>query len=181
MTGVGQTPTVQRGYPERQWSAEDLLRHVQPSVIPPAQLSKYLATFQTHGLVSSEEGGFRYRADVPELDTLVQELAKTYNEHPGTLVRSTYPLKDAKIQSFADASRSRRVRLPWRHLRVGLRRSLGRRICASRFSTAPLERALLPWPDDQQRRIVSRSCHVSGLTKPRIATMTSNAGILPTG
>ena len=89
-------------------SPEQIASLMAPAVLTQVQAAKYLETFRLHGLVSSQAGVFRYRPSSPDLDTLVQQLARAYNERPVTLVRLIYAFQDAKIRSFADAFKIRK-------------------------------------------------------------------------
>ena len=82
---------------------EQLVHLVEPAALSEAQATRYLETFRLYGLASWDAGRYQYRPGSAELDQLVQQLAKAYNERPVTLVRLIYTFKDARIRSFADA------------------------------------------------------------------------------
>jgi hypothetical protein len=91
------------GNAETAFTAEQLIHLAQPAVVSEAQATKYLETFRLFGLTSWSAGRYQYRPSSEDLDQLVQQLARAYNERPVTLVRLIYTFKDAKIRSFADA------------------------------------------------------------------------------
>jgi hypothetical protein len=100
-----------RRTPERSWSPADLASQLRPSVpIVDADALKYLETFQTRGLVSTEEDRrVRYRPASEELRMYGDMLALAYKERPVTLIRMIYALRDSRIQTFADAFKLRRT------------------------------------------------------------------------
>lgn len=59
-------------------------------------------------IATNSDGRIQYRADSATMDTLVRTLAQAYNERPVTLIRMIYALRDARIQSFADAFKFRK-------------------------------------------------------------------------
>jgi hypothetical protein len=71
------------------------------------QALKQLAGFESCGVLSNQDGRYRYRPGSP-LAGFVDTLAQAYSERPVTLVRIIYALQDSKIQSFADAFKLRR-------------------------------------------------------------------------
>jgi hypothetical protein len=88
-------------HPGRDWTAEQLVHAIRPTVISDMDVGKSIAIFAERGLVQSDAGGaVRYRPATTELESMVRALAKVYNERPVTLVRTIYTLK---IRSFADA------------------------------------------------------------------------------
>ena len=91
--------------PGRAYALKDLVEALRPTAITEAAAQRYLAQFQSRGLVAAAPEGYRYSPDSPELDSAVRALIKVYNERPVTLVRIIYAPKDEKIRSFADAFR----------------------------------------------------------------------------
>ena len=66
-----------------------------------------LESFVRHGVAAALADGFVYRAP-EEVERHVNTLAQAYKERPVTLFRIIYALRDAKVQSFADAFRLRK-------------------------------------------------------------------------
>jgi len=66
-----------------------------------------LESFVGQGIAAGLADGFVYRAREP-IDGHVSTLAQAYKERPVTLFRVIYALRDAKVQSFADAFRVRK-------------------------------------------------------------------------
>jgi hypothetical protein len=85
------------------FTAEQLTHLAEPAAVSEAETAKYLETFRLFGLTSWDAGRYQYRASSDDLDQLVRQLARAYNERPVTLVRLIYTFKDARIRSFADA------------------------------------------------------------------------------
>jgi hypothetical protein len=85
----------------RDWTAEQLVHAIRPTVMSEVDIGKSLGLFAARGLVEPRaDAAVRYRPATPELESMVRALAKVYNERPVTLVRTIYTLK---IRSFADA------------------------------------------------------------------------------
>ena len=91
---------------QRHWEIDELVAALKPTQIAPPALRKYLARFESLGLVEqTAEGRLSYRAPAGELREVVEALAKAFNEKPVTLVRTIYSLRDTKLRSLADAFR----------------------------------------------------------------------------
>lgn len=101
---------LMRRTPEAAATAAELAARLRPSVpITEAEAAKYLETFQARGLVSAtEEKRAQYRPTSDELRMYGDMLALAYKERPVTLIRMIYALRDARIQTFADAFKLRR-------------------------------------------------------------------------
>jgi len=73
-----------------------------------ADVGRYLELFQARGLLLvGRDKRVQYHAASESLAAHVQTLAQAYQQRPVTLVRMIYALRDAKIQSFADAFKLR--------------------------------------------------------------------------
>jgi hypothetical protein len=96
--------------PERAWPIAELLGRLGPDVrMTEAEAAKQLELFQSRGLVARDaEERVRFHPDSAPLKAHVQALAKAYNQRPVTLIRMIYALRDARIQSFADAFKLRK-------------------------------------------------------------------------
>ena len=101
---------LMRRTPDAAATAAELAARLRPSVpITEAEATKYLETFQARGLVSTtEEKRAQYRPASDELRMYGDMLALAYKERPVTLIRMIYALRDARIQTFADAFKLRR-------------------------------------------------------------------------
>lgn len=92
--------------PDREWHVEELIDGLRPTQLTPGAARKYLARYQSLGLVDEvKDSCYRYRVPAGELQKAVAALSKAYNERPVTLVRIIYSLRDAKLRSLADAFR----------------------------------------------------------------------------
>ena len=89
--------------PSRAFTLEELLDALRPADISEATVEKYLARFESCGLVAREDGAYRYTPTSAECEIAVSALAKLYNERPVTLVRMIYAPKDDQLRAFADA------------------------------------------------------------------------------
>ena len=91
---------------QRSWHVDELVAALHPTQVTPSALRKYLARFESLGLVEqTADNRLRYREPAGELGEAVEALAKAYNERPVTLVRAIYALRDARLRSLADAFR----------------------------------------------------------------------------
>ena len=99
-----------RRTPERRWSVAGLVAELRPSVsLSEAEAAKYLEIFRACGLVAAAEGGeLAYRPASETLRMHGDMLALAYRQRPVTLIRMIYALRDARIQTFADAFKLRR-------------------------------------------------------------------------
>jgi len=93
--------------PETRWEARQAVEALKKSVtISEAEAARFFELFQARSVVTGgPDKRFQYRAATRELEEHVAMLARAYNERPVTLIRVIYGLRDAKIQSFADAFR----------------------------------------------------------------------------
>lgn len=99
-----------RRTPQAATSVQELTRSLRPSVsITEAEAAKYLETFQARGLVAAgPDKRVQYRPASDELRMYGDMLALAYKARPVTLIRMIYALRDARIQTFADAFRLRK-------------------------------------------------------------------------
>lgn len=89
----------------RAYTPREAVNALRPTALTEADARRYLAHFQTRGIVAADAaGGYRYAGD-GDLDRRVQELTRVFNERPVTLVRLIYAGGDEKIRSFAEAFR----------------------------------------------------------------------------
>lgn len=85
------------------WDASQL-----PGNLRSAEAGRYLELFQARGLLLvGPDKRLRYWPASAALATHVRTLAQAYEQRPVTLIRMIYALRDAKIQSFADAFKLR--------------------------------------------------------------------------
>lgn len=91
-------------------SAAELAARLRPSVpINEAEAAMYLELFQARGVVAAAgERRVQYRPASEELRMYGDMLALAYKERPVTLIRMIYALRDARIQTFADAFKLRK-------------------------------------------------------------------------
>jgi hypothetical protein len=96
---------------EKSWLTAELTAALRPSVpIPDADAAKYIELFQARNMVALGEGNrASYRPASEELRMYGDMLALAYKERPVTLIRMIYALRDARIQTFADAFKLRRT------------------------------------------------------------------------
>ena len=99
-----------RRSPDAPASVAELVARLRPSVaITDAEALKYLEAFQARGLTATDEQRrVQYRPATDELRMYGDMLALAYKERPVTLIRMIYALRDARIQTFADAFKLRR-------------------------------------------------------------------------
>ena len=99
-----------RRTPETATNVQELARSLRPSVsITEAEAAKYLETFQARGLVAAgPDKRVQYRPASDELRMYGDMLALAYKARPVTLIRMIYALRDARIQTFAEAFRLRK-------------------------------------------------------------------------
>jgi hypothetical protein len=99
-----------RRMPDTGWSGARLVAELRTSVpISEADAARYLEMFQARGLAAAApEGGVHYRPASDELRMYGDMLALAYKARPVTLIRMIYALRDARIQTFADAFKLRK-------------------------------------------------------------------------
>lgn len=95
-------------HPERDFSAEEIVVLMRPTVVTVPAVKEYTDLLQSSGIVSAADGRFRYGPATGELEGAIGELARAYNERPVTLIATIYRIADARIQSFSDAFKLRR-------------------------------------------------------------------------
>lgn len=89
--------------PARAFTLGELLEKLRPAEVSEATVQKYLARFESCGLVAHEDGAYRFTPSSSECVIAVSALAKLYNERPVTLVRMIYAPKEDPLRAFADA------------------------------------------------------------------------------
>ena len=96
--------------PDFWWDRTQLPAKLRPALsISDAEATRYVEVFQIRGLLAvGPDTRIQYRPGSEELATYVRILAQAYKERPVTLIRMIYALRDAKIQSFADAFKLKR-------------------------------------------------------------------------
>jgi hypothetical protein len=92
--------------PEEAITIEEAMTKLGPG-ISAGDAAQYLNRFHGRGLLSSENGRFRYRKE-SELTAHVDKLALAYVQRPVTLIRVIYAFRDSKIRSFAEAFKLRK-------------------------------------------------------------------------
>ena len=98
--------------PARWWEVTELAGQLRPAtVVSESDAARYVEQFLGQGLiVFGPDRRLQYRPASEVLLEHVGMLAQAYKERPVTLFRMIYALRDAKIQSFAEAFRLRRKR-----------------------------------------------------------------------
>ncbi len=93
-----------------EWRLEEALARLRPAVsITDAEAARYVELLRANALVAvAADRRFRYLPGSYFLEEQVKALERAYNERPVTLIRMIYALRDAKIQSFADAFKIRK-------------------------------------------------------------------------
>ena len=92
--------------PQRQWTAEALVREVRGSI---ALVTESLMSLKAIGLVAlSDTGTYFYRPESTELDELAAALGELYRQKPTTILRTIFTSPSDKIRSFSDAFLIRR-------------------------------------------------------------------------
>lgn len=87
----------------RSWRAEDLTRELRSSLLIVADA---LMSFKKLGLVDEDADRlYQYRPATPELDGLVDELARAYAEAPVAVTEAIFSAPDRKLRLLADAFR----------------------------------------------------------------------------
>lgn len=96
--------------PDVWWDPAQLASTLRPALsMTDLEVARYFQVFQTRGLLSvGADRRIRYRPATEKLAAHVRTLARAYAERPVTLIRMIYALRDAKIQSFADAFKLRK-------------------------------------------------------------------------
>jgi hypothetical protein len=92
------------------WEAGELAYKLGPGVsIDHAASARYLEHFHSRGLLAvGPDRKVQYRPASEELAAFVRTLSQAYQQRPVTLIRVIYAMRDAKVQSFADAFKLRR-------------------------------------------------------------------------
>ncbi len=91
-------------YQDRAWQPRELSAQLAPiASLSEAEVLRILEVFQNCALVvRNSDQRVRYRS-APTHDSHLATLARLYVERPVTLFRVIYALRDAKINTFADA------------------------------------------------------------------------------
>ncbi len=87
--------------PEKSWSLEALNERLRSSL---ASIALRLESLQSSGLVARAGACFRYLPTNPELERLIDELIRRYQESPARVISAIYgnPATDP-VAGFADA------------------------------------------------------------------------------
>jgi len=89
--------------PERVWTLGELTTHMRSSKVI---IEDALKTFMNLKLIAEDQAGFyRYTSTNAELEPVVTELVRLYNERPLAIIREIVSAPNDKIQSFVDAFR----------------------------------------------------------------------------
>lgn len=92
--------------PQRQWTAEELVREVRGSI---ALVTESLMSLKEIGLVAlSDTEAYFYKPESTELDELAAALGELYRQKPTTILRTIFTSPSDKIRSFSDAFLIRR-------------------------------------------------------------------------
>ena len=91
--------------PARGYTPADAAAALRPTALTESEARRHLTHFQSRGLLSAESAGTYCYAAAGDLDRVVKELVRAFNERPVTLVRVIYASGDEKIRSFAEAFR----------------------------------------------------------------------------
>jgi hypothetical protein len=95
------------GNSDRDFSVEEAVVSIQPSVVSVPAVREYLALFARESLVAEKNGRFRYCPASSELERGTRELARAYNERPVTLILAIYHIGDSKIADRNTTPRTR--------------------------------------------------------------------------
>lgn len=87
---------------EQRFSVDQLIKELRSSR---GVVTDVLATFGQAGLVTEEDGYYRFAPASEELDRLTQELETVYSERPATVVKAIMSAPSEKLKFFADAFR----------------------------------------------------------------------------
>jgi hypothetical protein len=93
------------GNSNRDFSAEEAVVSMQPTVVSVPAVREYLALFARESLITERNGRFRYCPASSELERGIRELARAYNERPVTLILAIYHIGDSKIADRKTPSR----------------------------------------------------------------------------
>jgi DNA-binding IclR family transcriptional regulator len=96
---------LMRRQPERAWRPEALVSELRASN---ALVAQNLPQLIAGGLVSEEDGGFRYRPATTVLDQACAVLEQQYRERPVAIVNLIVGAGRDPVQGFADAFRFKR-------------------------------------------------------------------------
>lgn|SRR5688572_24839509 len=96
--------------PDTWWYPQELVASLRPGLTTTdANAARYFDGFRSRGLLEiGSDHRIRFRPASDELAAHVRTLAQAYRERPVTLIRVVYALRDARIQSFAEAFKLRR-------------------------------------------------------------------------
>jgi DNA-binding IclR family transcriptional regulator len=89
----------------RIWSVVELVAQLRGS---DAAISEALQRLQSAGLVTDEEGGFRYAPSSPDSEALANELDALYRLKPVSVVSAIAKAPNIKLQILSDAFKLKR-------------------------------------------------------------------------
>jgi hypothetical protein len=87
----------------RAFDLSELVLKLRPAEVSEPLARRYLAAFESCGLIRQEHGGYRFAPASRRLKDITHGLEKLYNEQPVTLVRMIYAYRDSTLRDFADA------------------------------------------------------------------------------
>ena len=87
------------------WTSDELIKELRSSR---NIVSDTVTVFVQAGILREEEAGFRYAPAAPELDQLIEELAREYAERPTSVINTIVDAQSGKLQAFANAFRLKR-------------------------------------------------------------------------
>jgi hypothetical protein len=92
------------------WTLDEAIDALRPHpVLSAAQAKRYIDLFQARGVVVvGADKRVEYRPVSEAVAEHVRTLSQAYRQRPVTMIRLIYALRDAKIQSFADAFKLKR-------------------------------------------------------------------------
>jgi hypothetical protein len=93
-------------YPEREWNADDVARHL---FTESTSAESRLAELAANGLISTKSPGdrmsYRHGPKTPQLERAIAELAKQYPKYRVRIINLIFSKPIDKIRTFADAFR----------------------------------------------------------------------------
>jgi DNA-binding IclR family transcriptional regulator len=86
----------------KDWTVQQISDEMRSSLLA---AETAIATLLTHGLVSREGSGYRFRPATPGLEEQTQRLAACYRERRAAVITQIVSRRTDSIRSFADAFR----------------------------------------------------------------------------
>ena len=93
--------------PEKSWTLEQLMHDMRSSQLAAEQTTTVLVS---RGLISLENGAYRFHPRTPELEATAARLAACYRERRVAVIRTIFSRPNEAVRSFADAFRIKKGR-----------------------------------------------------------------------